>query len=302
MLCRGVVQEARGPKSCWLPADRSSSFQLCRRCHFHRVTDIVDTLTDRYSQGELHPPNEMLLNSRDFLSDLLHPAREQALLNLLVALHRYNKVQFLHVIHNLRERSVFCILLLKRLETHRPGRRCAFYRELLKDATLWKSEPLLFCCWECLAWGMQQRDPILVTKVEKSIPKALSKITLDLYTASGPNPYVDFCVAATLREKEWYAIAVVEFLFHLFPLETVRSFLTRLVLEEPFRGRLFCEQDLTFLPLPLREAPLLLSMRKEIYKRIKQETNRYKEDLIIKTWHPDRLFSWCFDLDDLKDF
>lgn len=302
MLCRGVVQEARGPKSCWLPADRSSSFQLCRRCHFHHVTSILDTLTDRYSRGELHPPHEILLNARDFLNDLLHPAREQALLNLLVALYRHNKVQFIHVLTSLKERSVFCILLLKKIETHRPGRRCALYRELLKDASLWKGDLSCSLCWDCLAWALQQRDPQIFSRFEKSIPKSLSKLTLELYTATGPKPYVEFCVAASLTGKEWYAIALIEFLFHLFPLETVRGFLTALVQEAPFRERLFCQEDLTILPAPLREPEVLLLMRNQVYKRIKQETNRYKEDLIIKTWHPDRLFSWCLDLDDLKDF
>jgi hypothetical protein len=28
----------------------------------------------------------------------------------------------------------------------------------------------------------------------------------------------------------------------------------------------------------------------------------WKEDLIIKTWHPSRLMTWCLDLEELKDF
>lgn len=28
----------------------------------------------------------------------------------------------------------------------------------------------------------------------------------------------------------------------------------------------------------------------------------WEEDLIIKTWHPSRLFTWCFDIEELKDF
>lgn len=28
----------------------------------------------------------------------------------------------------------------------------------------------------------------------------------------------------------------------------------------------------------------------------------YREDLMIKTWHPDRLFNWCFDLEEIADF
>jgi hypothetical protein len=35
---------------------------------------------------------------------------------------------------------------------------------------------------------------------------------------------------------------------------------------------------------------------------IKRRQNLYKEELIMKTWHPRRLFVWCFDQDDLADF
>lgn len=35
---------------------------------------------------------------------------------------------------------------------------------------------------------------------------------------------------------------------------------------------------------------------------LKRRLNLYKEELIMKTWHPKRLFFWCFDLDELADF
>ncbi len=37
-------------------------------------------------------------------------------------------------------------------------------------------------------------------------------------------------------------------------------------------------------------------------KVIKSRSEIFKEDLIIKTWHPKRLFKWCLDLEDLQDF
>lgn len=38
-------------------------------------------------------------------------------------------------------------------------------------------------------------------------------------------------------------------------------------------------------------------------KRIQRaRMSAWKEDLIIKTWHPSRLITWCMDLEDLKDF
>jgi hypothetical protein len=28
----------------------------------------------------------------------------------------------------------------------------------------------------------------------------------------------------------------------------------------------------------------------------------YEEELIMKTWRPDRLMNWCFDIDEINDF
>ena len=39
-----------------------------------------------------------------------------------------------------------------------------------------------------------------------------------------------------------------------------------------------------------------------VKKVLKKRTNIYKEDLMIKTWHPRRLVKWCLDLEDLSDF
>ena len=41
---------------------------------------------------------------------------------------------------------------------------------------------------------------------------------------------------------------------------------------------------------------------KEALKFVKKRNYVFKEDLIIKTWHPDRLFPWCLDIEELKDF
>lgn len=39
-----------------------------------------------------------------------------------------------------------------------------------------------------------------------------------------------------------------------------------------------------------------------VKKALKERVELYKEDLMIKTWHPKRLLTWCFDLEELSDF
>lgn len=36
-------------------------------------------------------------------------------------------------------------------------------------------------------------------------------------------------------------------------------------------------------------------------KKASENLKIYEEELMVKTWHPDRLIDWCFDVDDKKD-
>lgn len=40
----------------------------------------------------------------------------------------------------------------------------------------------------------------------------------------------------------------------------------------------------------------------KINKRRSRRFTEYEAELIEKTWHPDRLVDWCFDIEDKKDF
>jgi len=56
---------------------------------------------------------------------------------------------------------------------------------------------------------------------------------------------------------------------------------------------------------PYRIANILYSddkeLKKLIYSYLKARTNLFKEELIVKTWHPHRLFPWCLDIQDIED-
>lgn len=72
---------------------------------------------------------------------------------------------------------------------------------------------------------------------------------------------------------------------------------TPIVIEKILTGRI-SESNREFLQLWTGQ-PVNLAFVKRI-QRARMEA--WKEDLIIKTWHPDRLFTWCFDIEELKDF
>ncbi len=302
MKCEGVLQEQNQSRSCWLPASPTSQFQLCRRCHFHRITKSLDTLTHEYWQGRLHPENEILLNDSHFLHELLHPAREQALMNLLSALFKENKIQFHRLIDNLKRKSVFSILLTKRIQAHAPGPRCAMYRQFLKDTELYKGMTLCWNCWSCVVWTLKQKNEYLMDLFTKSFLFQLQHLSLDVYRANSPRVFVDFMVHLHLLQKEHILRIFLDHCFHAFPLEDFKSMLFSFFIEPCMLFLFFENLQGDYLPLPLRDQIVVDEFRRRIKQHIKQKTDTYKEELIIKTWHPSRLFPWCLDIVELEEF
>jgi hypothetical protein len=72
---------------------------------------------------------------------------------------------------------------------------------------------------------------------------------------------------------------------------------TPVVIEKILSGRI-SDENRAFLQLWTGQ-----TVNMPFIKRIQRARQaEWKEDLIIKTWHPDRLLTWCFDLDELSDF
>jgi hypothetical protein len=302
MLCKGSIQEVNQKKGCWLPADPSSSFQLCRRCHFFRITEMLDSLTQAYAKGEMHPPFEISFTDEVFLQELLHPAREQALLNLLSTLSLQNKIQYRLLQDRLKQRSVFPILMTKRIQAHQPGPRCKMYRDFLKDPDLYKSDTLCWNCWSCIAWVVKQNNTRLLTAYRQTFGLNFSRITFDIFTTTGSAVFVDLFASLHLLGKDHHIRILQDHFFHRFPLEDFRKFLFAMFQHPVFLDLFFYKTQNDFLPLPFRDAIVVEEFYRTLKKGIKCKTNMYKEELMMRTWHPSRLFTWCFDIEELKDF
>jgi hypothetical protein len=302
MRCKGILQEQNKTKDCWLPANPGSSLQLCRRCSFLRITTLLDTLTNEYWTGALHPENEILLNDTEFLQELLHPAREQALLNLLSALFQENKIQFKRVVEKLKEKTVFSILLTKRIQTHVPGPRCKMYQQFLDDPQAFQGQTLCWNCWSCVTWCLKRKHPYLLDIFLKSFLSQLQKLTFEVYTNNGPRTFVDFLVTLFLLEKNHIVRIFIDHCFHRFPLEDFKSLL-HFFFQEPCMLFVFYQNlQADYLPLPFRDEIVVKEFRKSIKDAIKKKTDTYKEELVMRTWHPSRLFPWCLDIQELEEF
>jgi hypothetical protein len=302
MLCKGFIEEPQGKKACWLPADIHSPFQLCRRCHFHRVTEMLDSFTRTYQQGIPHNPLEIYFSNRTFLQDLLHPAREQALLNLLSCLFANNKIQMNLLVEKLRVFSVFSIFITKRIQAHQPGPRCGMYRQFLLDEKIYTSENLCWNCWSCIAWTLRQKNLRLIEKYTQHFGLSFQKLTFQMFSEVGPPTFVDLFVSLYLLNKSHHLRLLSHHMFHTFPLEDYTSFLTLFFQQPAVLSIFFEDKQRDYLPLPLQEKAVVETFRTKIKQGIKRRTNLYKEDLMIKTWHPHRLFPWCLDIEELADF
>ena len=300
MLCQGSIQENNSSRPCWLPS-QPNSLQLCRRCHFQRITHILDSLTRDYGNAILHPSFELLLNDKTFLQDLIHPAREQALLNLLSALFRQNKIQFERVVRHLRLHTLFPILITKRIQQHTPGTRCEMYRTFLKDSTLYTSPTLCWNCWSCIAWVLKQGNSRLLEMYTNTFGYYFSRLNHETFVATGPRVFLDLFVSLHWLQKDHHIRVLIQHMFHTFPLEDVKAFLLAF-LQQPFLLHLYAEKkEKEFLPLPLQDDVVVKELRNQIKQSIKQRTNIYKEELVMVTWHPKRLFPWCLDIEEWKD-
>ena len=91
-------------------------------------------------------------------------------------------------------------------------------------------------------------------------------------------------------------------MMHRFPLEDVKSFLLGFLQQPPMLFVFHMGKQDDYLPLPLRDPEVIRAFRTQIKQSIKNRTNLYKEELVIRTWHPKRLFPWCLDIQEIADF
>jgi len=301
MLCRGTVQELSGKKSCWLPADRSSKYQLCRRCHFHKITDTVDSLIQKYREGILHPQDEWYLTEPWFLEDMLHPGREQALLNLLSALFQNNKIMLSLLVDRLKKKSVFAILLTKRIQTHTPGTRCCMYRKCLKESDLYKSETLPWNCWPCMSWILQHTELSLHERFQRDFSWGLQRLTYPVFLQTGAPTFVSILSTFQMRAMETEVRLFLLHCFLVFPLEEAKQFF-QMVFQDPlFLPCVFAGSHADCLPVPLHDISFTNAIQGQIKQTLKKRLDPLKCELVEKTWHPKRLFRWCLDVEELTE-
>jgi hypothetical protein len=127
-------------------------------------------------------------------------------------------------------------------------------------------------------------------------------LTYDIYTQTGTRVFVDIAVSLYLLKKEHHLRVLLDHMMHRFPLDAVKSFLLSFLEQPPMLFVFYTGSQADYLPLPFREKVVVDQFRAHIKQSIKNRTNTYKEELVMRTWHPKRLFPWCLDIQELADF
>lgn len=292
MLCKGTVPEPSGKKSCWLPADPFEPHGLCRRCLFHAHTDWLDGL--RGSN-----PRYAILNDRSFVLACLHPARQQALIATLTHLFQTDKQVYQTFLSKLQAISEFSLVLSKRFDGHSAGPRCSLYQNLLTQK-VFSSPSICKSCWKCITWCIQTNTCMETFPLQ--FLERLRTLSAQVYLRDSPNIYFLCLEALHLKGKDHYCRLFLDHLTRIVSLEQRQEFAIQLLCKEPFLQTVFLGTLSDLFPQSFLTESFLRHLKQQVYRAQKNRCDQYKEELMMRTWHPSRLFSWCFDLEELKDF
>lgn len=290
-MCTNQILEFNTTTPCWLPVNPVSPFQLCTRCDFYKVEEILKDISS-HSEILRNPAFSTLCLERNHRINLLH-----ALTHLYDTKHSQFKpfLQSVSTDHFLND-------LNHQIYTHGPSNRCTFYQHILKTRELGREvhyTDLPWNCWSCLAFLHRQKDCLGayqaftngVVRNKLKCPENSKQYILDAMTSmilkgkAHTARLVFDRFRTTLRDEKKAQEAIVEFLT-----------------QPAFVSTLFLESHNEFIPYMWKDKLTMKVLQKEALKAIRKRNWIFKEDLMIKTWHPDRLFPWCFDIEELKDF
>lgn len=278
-------------RPCWLPVNPTSPFQLCTRCDFYKVEEI---LKDPCSHSEI-------LHSRSFCLLCLMPNHRNTLLNALVTLHEKRFSLFAEFVTSLATEE-FQNNLNHQIYTHFPSNRCSFYQYILKTRKLNRDTrytDLPWNCWSCLAFIHKQKDCL---GSHEAFTRGILRNKLSCPERS-KDSILDAMTSMTLRGKAHTARLTFEhFRSSLKDEQKAQEALVEFLTQPAFLSSHFLEASIDFVPYTWKDKLTTNYLQKEGLKAVRKRNWVFKEDLMIKTWHPDRLFPWCFDIEELKDF
>lgn len=302
MLCKQTIKEASKQRSCWLPADSTSPFGFCRRCHYNKITELLDTTRQDYIAGRL-PSNESILTERFFLEESLHPGRQQAFLSLLNILFEKRRDIFDRVLKTLQGNCDFQVLSERVITHHTCGSRCQLYRHLIK--TYGESHEHVDTCWHCIAWTLRKAKDIWEwrwEKKQKNIVHALGKITLLSVQTYGLDTFLDIMTSLHIYELNTLLGFFFLQLESLIGRENTETLAIRFYSQPPLLDVSIAKKIPAYMPPEWKKEPLFEAAYEAAKKTIHDRLAIFHDELLAAAWHPNRVVHWCMSAEELKGF
>lgn len=306
-------------KRCWLPSDDSSPWNYCRHCTFTQKDKLIEEAIKSIKVGrdEMLLPTGIkeklltVLHTSWFRDHCAHPASRLRLYHLIILMKQQDLPMYQSYIRDPRLSSSF----LRIIQTHRPqdtnAATCKVICDLVGDDRLRIPRQ----CPHCL-YTLWKKD-----KDNREQYAALTSYLreYDRKPYHFPNPYEimkDYIRYSVNVEDQNRQYALSAIFVHLNrrsqeeATERLYYFLQDFLLEDSITFAALLEKNMEVLmkycPQWLLQVEFLTGVVEPAHQQWKQcmkaRCDTYKEELMIKTCHPRRLFNWIFDIEDLKDF
>lgn len=306
-------------KRCWLPSDPSSPWNYCRHCTFTQKDKLIETAIKNIgNEGDemLMPTGtkeklRTVLHTTWFREHCAHPASRLRLYHLMILMKKQNHPTYETYIRDPGLTSSF----LRIIQTHRPQDSNVITCKVICDLVGHDRLRIPRQCPHCLytLWKKDRNNREQYSALTSYLREYDRKAYHFPYPYEILKDYIRHSIQVGDTNLQYALSAVFVHLNRRAPEEATERlyyFLQDFLLEDSRTFAAILETNMEVLmrycPQWLLQVEFLTGVvepAREHWKQfMKARCDTYKEELMIKTCHPRRLFKWIFDIEDLKDF
>lgn len=288
MTCLNTIVEYNLKRNCWLPISPTSPFEICCRCTFQKVEEELKKIQTEQS-------DTYMLERKTFLTLCFQDGHQRNLLDALVKVNETNKNLVKEILLESKG-TVFHRFLETSLTHHTPSYRCSLYRLALQknDKKDTYQNDLPWKCYSCLTWLMQQKK---MCRLYDAFIRGLLNNRLK-EGSQHPKETIHMMTSLHIHHKKPQNTRLLFDIVRRGCTQQEAEHILREFLKQPYFTD---EERLDYIPVTWNQLAFLATVEKEILPYIKKRNWVFKEELMMKTWHPDRFLLWCLDLEELQD-
>jgi len=271
----GKYGQCKGYKKvCWISSDT-----LCGSCQSECNKDIINTLIDSINNNVFSQLTQQSITDRIVLFN------DNTLDRILGAAYLHARTLFKEYIHHITQTPKLKAAFFIRIMNHLPGELCSVYSWGLRNHIL-MSYPTncIHCVSHTLTYSPCQKYMNNIQMMLGNITSPLysdfiQKLLTKTYALKDGSKYIRHFIVANIEAGSEFVPNLLKYVSaQCIHTGVVHPYILADVLKNGSTGE-----------------------KNVIYSYLKARTNIFKEELIIKTWHPSRLFAWCLDIQDIND-